>query len=318
MITGFNTDVKHEGSVYHVQTEARGRDNPVLESLVYIGGTIIAKKISPYADQLRQGATEDAIASLLRRQHQVVIAAIRAGRIDDLIHLSTDERAREAKVEEKFEAKVDEKVEEKVEAEEKVEVAAKIEEKPQVATVTPEPPPPRAPASQAPPAGRHSSGRPSGSRSATPPPQAVQPPEAPKHTAAAQPRSLPAKAQAPVPSTTGGLNLDEVISDYVKRTSEQGRLDLKVISPNSFIAGKSIGLRVQVLHETVDEPGAIVTIKIIGTAFKPQVYLGRTGADGVVSFNLVLPAFSAGTAAIVIEAQSSHGRGELKHLIRRA
>jgi hypothetical protein len=114
------------------------------------------------------------------------------------------------------------------------------------------------------------------------------------------------------------LNLDEVISDYVKRTSEQGRLDLKVISPNSFIAGKSIGLRVQVVHESADEPGAIVTIKIIGTAFKPQVYLGRTGADGVVSFNLVLPAFSAGTAAIVIEAQSSHGRGELKHLIRRA
>ena len=93
---------------------------------------------------------------------------------------------------------------------------------------------------------------------------------------------------------------------------------MKVIAPSAFIAGKSIGLRVQVLHETADEAGAIVTIKIIGTAFKPQVYLGRTGTDGVVSFNLVLPAFSAGTAAIVIEAQSSHGRGELKHLIRRA
>jgi hypothetical protein len=302
MITGFNTDVKHEGSVYHVQTEARGRENPVLESLVYIGGTIIAKKVSPYADQLRQGATEDAIASLLRRQHQVVIAAIRAGRIDDLIHLSTDERVREVKTVENLEV------------EEKAEVVAKVEEKPEetVATVASEPPPPKPPGAT-PPATR----RPSGSRSATPPPQAVQPPEAPKHTAAAQPRGLPAKAPASVPSTTGGLNLDEVISDYVKRTSEQGRLDLKVISPNSFIAGKSIGLRVQVVHETVDEPGAIVTIKIIGTAFKPQVYLGRTGADGVVSFNLVLPAFSAGTAAIVIEAQSSHGRGELKHLIRR-
>lgn len=305
MITGFNTDVKHEGSVYHVQTEARGRDNPVLESLVYIGGTIIAKKISPYADQLRQGATEDAIASMLRRQHQVVIAAIRAGRIDELIHLATDEKGRELKVEAKAEERVGEKVE------------GKLEET--VATVEPEPPSPK-PAASPPPA-RHSPGRPAASRSsssAAPPPKAVQPPEAQQHPSSPQSRSLPAKAPASLPSTTGGLNLDEVISDYVKRTSEQGRLDLKVIAPNSFIAGKSIGLRVQVVHETVDEAGAIVTIKIIGTAFKPQVYLGRTGTDGVVSFNLVLPAFSAGTAAIVIEAQSSHGRGELKHLIRRA
>src|ERR1044071_2388918 len=116
MITGFNTDVKHDGSVYHVQTEARGRDNPVFESLVYIGGTIIAKKISPYADQLRQGATEDAIASLLRRQHQVVIAAIRAGRIDELIHLSTDEKLKEEKVDAKREAKVEAKGQPKVEA----------------------------------------------------------------------------------------------------------------------------------------------------------------------------------------------------------
>ena len=298
MITGFNTDVKHEGSVYHVQTEARGRDNPVLESLVYIGGTIIAKKISPYADQLRQGATEDTIASLLRRQHQVVIAAIRAGRIDELIRLSTDEKGREGKPEEN--------------------------RKEMVITAEAEPPrqatPPVAPPA-APPQARQTPGRPASSRSSPSvalPPQPVQPPEVSQHTAATQPKSVPAKAQSPLPSNTGGLNLDEVISDYVKRTSEQGRLDLKVIAPTAFIAGKSIGLRVQVLHEGADEVGAIVTIKIIGTAFKPQVILGRTGADGVVSFNLVLPAFSAGTAAIVIEAQSSHGRGELKHLIRRA
>jgi hypothetical protein len=313
MITGFNTDVKHEGSVYHVQTEARGRENPVLESLVYIGGTIIAKKISPYSDQHRQGATEDAIASLLRRQHQIVIAAIKAGRIEELIHLATDDKVREVKAEEKTEAKVEAKLE------------AKVAEKPEeaaVAKVEPQPPAPEpVPAQPIPPPVRHSPGRPVASRSsssAPPPSQAIQPPEAPQLTASTQPRSLPAKVPASLPSTTGGLNLDEVISDYVKRTSEQGRLDLKVISPNSFIAGKSIGLRVQVIHENADEPGAIVTIKIIGTAFKPQVYLGRTGADGVVSFNLVLPAFSAGTAAIVIEAQSSHGRGELKHLIRRA
>ena len=47
MITGFNTDVKFEDNVYHVQTEDRGLDNPMFESLIYIGGSIVAKKLTP-------------------------------------------------------------------------------------------------------------------------------------------------------------------------------------------------------------------------------------------------------------------------------
>src|SRR5215471_16533962 len=85
MITGFNTDVQHGGRVYHVQTEDRGQEHPFFESLVYVGGTIVAKKRTPYSEQVDQGATEEAIAQLLRRQHQVVIAAIKAGRIEELI-----------------------------------------------------------------------------------------------------------------------------------------------------------------------------------------------------------------------------------------
>ncbi|HWP43614.1 MAG TPA: hypothetical protein VNO14_10290, partial [Blastocatellia bacterium] len=73
VITGFNTDVPYDGRIYHVQTEDRGKENPVLESLVYLGGTIIAKKQTPYADRLTEGATEETIASLLKKQHQVII-----------------------------------------------------------------------------------------------------------------------------------------------------------------------------------------------------------------------------------------------------
>src|SRR5215217_5511969 len=93
MITGFNTDVRHDGRIYHVQTEDLGRENPVLESLVYIGGTVVAKKSTPYSEQLSGGATEEMIASLLKRQHQVIIAAIKAGRIEDLIRHSAQEQS---------------------------------------------------------------------------------------------------------------------------------------------------------------------------------------------------------------------------------
>src|SRR5215831_4893411 len=93
MIIGFNTDVPHEGLVYHVQSEDRGKDNQILESLVYIGGTVIAKKLTSYSDKLVEGAGEEAIASLLKRQHQVIIAAIKAGRIEELVRHSRKQQA---------------------------------------------------------------------------------------------------------------------------------------------------------------------------------------------------------------------------------
>src|SRR5471032_17484 len=40
VITGFNTDIKHSGKVYHIQTEDKGLQNPYVESLVYVGGEI--------------------------------------------------------------------------------------------------------------------------------------------------------------------------------------------------------------------------------------------------------------------------------------
>ena len=115
-----------------------------------------------------------------------------------------------------------------------------------------------------------------------------------------------------------GLDLDQVVSDYLSRSADQQKLELKVLTPDVFTAGKSVGLKVQVSCGGKAESDAVVTIKVIGTAFKPQVYIGRSAMDGVASFSLVIPAFTAGTAAIVIECQSKHGRGEVKQLIRRS
>ncbi len=50
VITGFNTDIEHDGVIYHVQTEDKGLDSPIILSLVYAGGTILASKRSPYED----------------------------------------------------------------------------------------------------------------------------------------------------------------------------------------------------------------------------------------------------------------------------
>ena len=82
MITGFNTDIKHNEKVYHVQTEDKGVGNPYIESLVYVGGEILASKKTSYAEQLKTGIDEKWIGGLMEQQHRTMIAAIKRGRFD--------------------------------------------------------------------------------------------------------------------------------------------------------------------------------------------------------------------------------------------
>ena len=82
MITGFNTDIKHGEKVYHIQTEDKGLQNPYIESLVYVGGEILASKKTSYAEQVKTGIDEKWIGSLMEQQHRTMIAAIKRGRFD--------------------------------------------------------------------------------------------------------------------------------------------------------------------------------------------------------------------------------------------
>ena len=59
MMTGFNTDVDFEGRIFHVQTEDKGVDNPVVESLVYSGGEIVTSERSSYQDLLQSEEYSD-------------------------------------------------------------------------------------------------------------------------------------------------------------------------------------------------------------------------------------------------------------------
>lgn len=84
MITGYNTDVEHDGVVYHVQTEDKGLRTPVILSLVYTGGAILASKRSPYDDLIASGFDEKVLVERLERQHKLICAAVHAGRIEEL------------------------------------------------------------------------------------------------------------------------------------------------------------------------------------------------------------------------------------------
>jgi len=82
MITGFNTDVKHGAKVYHVQTEDKGRNNPKIETLVYVGGEILDNHRTSY-DESKEQLGEAEIMALMENQHRRVIRSIKVGRYDE-------------------------------------------------------------------------------------------------------------------------------------------------------------------------------------------------------------------------------------------
>jgi len=93
VITGYNTDVECGDVTYHVQTEDKGLETPVILSLVYFGGAILASKRSPYDDLVASGFDEKELADRLQRQHKLICAAVHAGRIEELKKLGAKEAA---------------------------------------------------------------------------------------------------------------------------------------------------------------------------------------------------------------------------------
>jgi hypothetical protein len=84
-IFGFNTDVKHGDTVYHVQSEARKSDL-LLQTLVFVKGQCIGKRGVSYAQQVSHpGFSDQAIHELLKSQHKTVIDVITEGHIDSIL-----------------------------------------------------------------------------------------------------------------------------------------------------------------------------------------------------------------------------------------
>jgi hypothetical protein len=88
VITGYNTDVQYDGVVYHVQTEDKGLRTPLILSLVYLRGEILAAKRAPYDDLIAGGFDEKILVQRLERQHKLICAAVHAGRIEELKKMS--------------------------------------------------------------------------------------------------------------------------------------------------------------------------------------------------------------------------------------
>ncbi|HYS56009.1 MAG TPA: hypothetical protein VER58_19795 [Thermoanaerobaculia bacterium] len=227
MITGFNTDIKHRDKVYHIQTEDKGLQNPYIESLVYVGGEILASKKTSYAEQAKTGVDEKWIGSLMEQQHRTMIAAIKRGRFD------TPADATNVGV------------------------------------------------------------MPGGGKTV----------------------EVPHDLEIDDDKT-----LDQVIIDYLASEAEVEHLELSLLNTADFFAGSPVEVRVATKRSLSQQPipAAAIEVKVISTVDQPRViFKGKTAADGTSVIRCNIPAFSEGTAAIIISAQSPLGNDEIKQLVKR-
>jgi hypothetical protein len=85
MIFGFNTDVKHVDTIYHVQSEARESEK-LLQTQVFVRGRCIGKKAISYATSAAEAAFGDTQKEqLLRDQHRLVLESIKDGKLESVL-----------------------------------------------------------------------------------------------------------------------------------------------------------------------------------------------------------------------------------------
>ena len=80
MLVGYNTNVPYKGTIYHVQTEDNGMKNPVIVTLLYLKGTILASKKVNYRHVASSPDYKEKIRELMKEQHKNMIKELIAGK----------------------------------------------------------------------------------------------------------------------------------------------------------------------------------------------------------------------------------------------
>jgi hypothetical protein len=294
VITGFNTDIEHEGVVYHVQTEDKGLDSPLILSLVYVGGEVLASKRSRYEDLIASGFDEELLAKRLKRQHRLICAAINAGRLEELKRMSA-------------------RVEEDVTLSVEMQAAPPVTEAQESQEIN----------------------EPGATETAAAEAEVVdEDPTIEERLATSETIAVPeaSEEESRKPRARRRLRAKESVYTVYDPRLQQSPLGeapdkeapvvLTILDDDEFRAGESFTIRVLVEDGTGNEQkplmGVSVSVKILGTTFRPQIYSVRTERDGVAAVSTTMPNFTSGRAAVLIRAVANGETTELRRVIHPA
>lgn len=80
MLVGFNTNISYKDKTYHVQTEDCGKKNPVVLTLLYYQGAILASRKTDYSQLLEHPDFEAKVTKLMKVQHKGMIRDLLTGK----------------------------------------------------------------------------------------------------------------------------------------------------------------------------------------------------------------------------------------------
>jgi len=96
-LVGYNTNVRHKGKLYHIQTEDSGVKRPhVITQLFADGGRIIASEKTSYEESVGAENLPDIVKQLMQEQHKRVFIGLRDGVYDEDGAEQTDRSTDEA------------------------------------------------------------------------------------------------------------------------------------------------------------------------------------------------------------------------------
>lgn len=96
------------------------------------------------------------------------------------------------------------------------------------------------------------------------------------------------------------------------------KLSIKVDRRIRFKAGDDRVIEVSVVRGPGDEPvrGAQISIKIVGSNIRPQIFHAGTDSRGCAQVNLRIPVFRGGRGAVIIKANDGNLEAELRRVVR--
>lgn len=314
MITGFNTDIKHEGVIYHVQTEDKGLETPLILSLIYNGGTILASKRSSYDDLLNGSLDENKLSERLKRQHNLMCAAVKAGRIEDLKRMTAKKRKSEkstAKTEKKQVVKsplaLNTEIPKPAYSFER-EISPIDSNQPEFSVdlhdVLLESPTDR--------------------RIPKPTEELIWevPDSAIQDLIIEDVQIIEDEADASdgvIEILNADLAEETEIEDnpFVEAEAIEEKLTINLRKNENFTAGEQKDLEIFVNQgkNTKGLADAHILIKILGSAFRPIIFHGKTNEAGIAHIDLKLPSFKKGRAAILIKAMCCGEEVEIRRTI---
>jgi hypothetical protein len=94
MSSGFNTDVRVDNNVYHVQTEDRGPSHPVIDTAVYQHGRVVYRRSFNYREFADSSEFNlEALRERVENQHRIVIDDLRGGIIAEELAAAAEQAA---------------------------------------------------------------------------------------------------------------------------------------------------------------------------------------------------------------------------------